>query len=157
ARSRRPPHRDLLLRLPDRRSRPGTDQVGPEGPPAADAVGRAGAALVVREWQHVRRHARGRRAAERAADRGALKEGMMTGMHPRFLSFSRQGRHGYGLAVDGGVVDLSARHGTRWPTLREVIADGALARLADEGAGRAADFGADDFRFEIPVPSPEKI
>jgi 2-keto-4-pentenoate hydratase/2-oxohepta-3-ene-1,7-dioic acid hydratase in catechol pathway len=78
-------------------------------------------------------------------------------MRPRFLSFSRQGRHGYGLVADDGVVDLSARYASRWPTLREVIADGALAGLADGNAARAPDFGLDDMRFEIPVPAPEKI
>lgn len=78
-------------------------------------------------------------------------------MRPRFLSFSRQGRHGYGLAAGGGVVDLSARFGARWPTLREVIADGALARLADEGGRHGADFAIADIRFEIPIPLPEKI
>jgi 2-keto-4-pentenoate hydratase/2-oxohepta-3-ene-1,7-dioic acid hydratase in catechol pathway len=78
-------------------------------------------------------------------------------MRPRFLSFSRQGRHGYGLVADDGVVDLSARYASRWPTLREVIADGALAGLADGNAARAPDFGLDDMRFETPVPAPEKI
>jgi hypothetical protein len=31
--------------------------------------------------------------------------------HPRFLFFSRNGRHGYGLAIEGGVIDLLAHHG----------------------------------------------
>lgn len=78
-------------------------------------------------------------------------------MRPRFLSFSRQGRHSYGLALADGIVDLGARHGARWPSLRQVVEDGALARLADEGARHGPDFGVADIRFEIPVPSPEKI
>jgi len=78
-------------------------------------------------------------------------------MRPRFLSFSRHGRPGYGLAVGDGVVDLSARHAARWPSLREVIADGALAALADAGAALAPDFALTDIRFEIPIPSPEKL
>ena len=77
--------------------------------------------------------------------------------HPRFLSFSRNGRHGYGLVADGGVVDLSARHGGTWPTLREVIEAGGLAQLAEEGQALRPDFALDDIRFELPVPSPEKI
>ncbi|OCJ07338.1 2-hydroxyhepta-2,4-diene-1,7-dioate isomerase [Rhizobium sp. AC27/96] len=77
--------------------------------------------------------------------------------HPRFLSFSRNGRHGYGLEVDGGVVDLSARHGATWPTLREVIEAGRLLQLAEEGKTLKPDFTLDDIRFEIPIPSPEKI
>ena len=77
--------------------------------------------------------------------------------HPRFLSFSRNGRHGYGLAVDGGVVDLSARHGATWPTLREVIEAGRLVQLAEEVRSSKPDFALDDIRFEIPIPAPEKI
>jgi 2-keto-4-pentenoate hydratase/2-oxohepta-3-ene-1,7-dioic acid hydratase in catechol pathway len=33
----------------------------------------------------------------------------------------------YGLVNGDGVVDLSARFGARWPTLRSVLADGALS------------------------------
>jgi 2-keto-4-pentenoate hydratase/2-oxohepta-3-ene-1,7-dioic acid hydratase in catechol pathway len=77
--------------------------------------------------------------------------------HPRFVSFSRLGRPGYGLATDGGVIDLSARFAQRWPSLKEVVADGALGRLADEAAKLEPDFGESEMTFEIPVPRPEKI
>ncbi|MBX4966654.1 fumarylacetoacetate hydrolase family protein [Rhizobium binae] len=77
--------------------------------------------------------------------------------HPRFLSFSRNGRHGYGLAVERGVVDLSARHGASWASLREVVEAGRLGQLAEEGKVLKPDFALDDIRFEIPIPSPEKI
>lgn len=76
---------------------------------------------------------------------------------PRFIAFTRNGRPGYGLLKNDSVVDLSARHGERWPTLREVIADAALEDLAAEGSARAADFGLGDIRFEIPIPTPEKL
>ncbi|WP_028135043.1 fumarylacetoacetate hydrolase family protein [Bradyrhizobium japonicum] len=76
---------------------------------------------------------------------------------PRFISFTRNAAPGYGLLVDRGVVDLSGRHGKRWPSLREVIEDGALLSLAEESAARAADFPVEDIRYEIPVPAPEKI
>src|SRR5574337_1952821 len=77
--------------------------------------------------------------------------------HPRFVSFSRQGRAGYGLLSDGGVIDCSARIADRWRALREVIADGALVRLAEEIACYSPDFGVDEMDYEIPVPDPEKI
>lgn len=77
--------------------------------------------------------------------------------HPRFLSFSRNGKAGYGLLVKGGVADLSARHGTRWPTLREVIENDALVRLADTSTDLAPDFPLEEIRYEIPVPAPEKL
>lgn len=76
---------------------------------------------------------------------------------PRLLSFIRDGRLGYGLAKAGGVVDLSARLGDRWPTVREVIGQGALRELFHEGQRHVADFALDDVTFDLPVPNPEKI
>lgn len=76
---------------------------------------------------------------------------------PKFISFTRNGAPGYGLLVDRGVVDLSGRHGKRWPSLRQVIEAGALLSLAEESTALAADFPVEDIRYEIPVPAPEKI
>lgn len=76
---------------------------------------------------------------------------------PRFISFTRGTTAGYGLFTEGGVVDLSARFRSRWPGLREVIADNALSSLAEESASLPVDFPQEDIRFEIPVPAPEKI
>ena len=76
---------------------------------------------------------------------------------PRLVTFTTGGRSRYGLIRDDGVVDLFARYGDRWPTLREVIEAGALSRMAEEGQGISADFGLDDIVYEIPVPAPEKI
>lgn len=76
---------------------------------------------------------------------------------PRFISFTRKGALGYGLLLDRGVVDLSGRHGKRWPTLRQAIEDGALLSLADESTALAADFPVGEILYEIPVPAPEKI
>ncbi len=73
----------------------------------------------------------------------------------RFLSFTRSGRPGWGVETDAGIVDLSAR--VAFPTLREVVEAGALAPLADRAAGLAADFGAAEVAYEIPIPAPEKI
>jgi len=73
----------------------------------------------------------------------------------RFLTFSRNGRPGWGIETEAGIVDLSARE--PYLTLREVIAAGALAHLADRATGLSADFGADEIAYEIPVPDPEKI
>jgi 2-keto-4-pentenoate hydratase/2-oxohepta-3-ene-1,7-dioic acid hydratase in catechol pathway len=73
-------------------------------------------------------------------------------MMARFLAFTRNGKPGYGLARDDGVIDLSARHGA---TLREVIEQGKLLHLA--GSTLPPDFALDEATFEIPIPSPEKI
>ena len=75
----------------------------------------------------------------------------------RFASFTVQGRAGYGMVTDDGVVDLSATLADRWPTLREVVAENAFAILEQEAAGRRPDYPLDAIEFDIPVPAPEKI
>lgn len=77
--------------------------------------------------------------------------------HPRFVSFSARGKAGYGVVSGNGIIDLSKRHGSTFPTLREVIEAGALARLVDEAVGLTPDLSLDEIRYEIPVPAPEKI
>ena len=76
---------------------------------------------------------------------------------PKLLSFIRDGKRGYGLAKHGGVVDLSARLGAKWPTMRNVIEAGALKDLFHEGQRHATDFALEDMQFDIPVPDPEKL
>ena len=76
---------------------------------------------------------------------------------PKFISFFRNGKRGYGLLTESGVVDLSGRHGARWPTLREVVEDTTLISLADMSAGLSPDFPVGEIRYEIPIPAPEKL
>lgn len=76
---------------------------------------------------------------------------------PRLAGFSHRGVLKYGLVRDDGIVDLSARYGERWPSLREVIEDSALARLAEEAAILPADYALAEITYEIPIPAPEKI
>ncbi|TGQ74967.1 MAG: fumarylacetoacetate hydrolase family protein [Mesorhizobium sp.] len=74
----------------------------------------------------------------------------------RLATFTVGGKTRYGVIIDKGAVDLSARH-PEWPTLREVIEAGALGRLAEEAEAFAADFPLDAIAYDIPVPAPEKI
>ncbi|QRY64989.1 fumarylacetoacetate hydrolase family protein (plasmid) [Ensifer sp. PDNC004] len=76
---------------------------------------------------------------------------------PRFVTFSLGDRRGYGLVSGNGLIDLSKRYGSTFPTLREVIEAGALARFADDAVGMSPDLSLKDVRYEIPVPAPEKI
>ena len=76
---------------------------------------------------------------------------------PRLAAFLVDGHRHYGLVRRDGVVDLFARYGERWPSLREVIEAGALARLAEEAGGLDADLAADAISYDIPIPAPEKI
>jgi len=76
---------------------------------------------------------------------------------PRFASYSVDGKTGYGAVVGDGIVDLSARFGRDFPTLREAIAAGALMKLADDAARRTADHALEKITFQPPIPAPEKI
>jgi 2-keto-4-pentenoate hydratase/2-oxohepta-3-ene-1,7-dioic acid hydratase in catechol pathway len=76
---------------------------------------------------------------------------------PRLATYAVNGEIEYGAVTDGGIVELSARFGDQYPTLREVIAAGALARLAEDAAGRAADHPLDAVTWLPPIPAPEKI
>lgn len=77
--------------------------------------------------------------------------------YPRLATVFANGATRYGLVLDSGFVDLSARHGTVWPTLKAAIEAGALQSLADKGAGLAADYALDEITYAIPVPDAEKI
>jgi 2-keto-4-pentenoate hydratase/2-oxohepta-3-ene-1,7-dioic acid hydratase in catechol pathway len=77
--------------------------------------------------------------------------------YPRLATFSTGGATRYGAVVDGGIVDLSSRLGKTWPTLREVIADGALTRIAENTARPAPDVALDAITLQPPIPVPEKI
>ena len=74
----------------------------------------------------------------------------------RFVTYRTDGTCHYGLWTEGGVIDLSNRHGTRWPGLRQVIEAGALNELASD-ADRVPDHPLDRITLEIPVTDPEKI
>ena len=80
--------------------------------------------------------------------------------HPlvsKFVSFAHGDEARYGLVVEGGVVDLSARHRAQWPTLQHVVAGGAFRTLAEKGAALAPDMPLDGIRYELPSLAPEKI
>jgi 2-keto-4-pentenoate hydratase/2-oxohepta-3-ene-1,7-dioic acid hydratase in catechol pathway len=76
---------------------------------------------------------------------------------PRLATYSVKGATGYGAVVDGGIVDLSARHARDYPTLREVIAAGKLGSLAEAAAGRSPDHALGEITWLPPIPAPEKI
>ncbi|MFZ0812174.1 MAG: fumarylacetoacetate hydrolase family protein, partial [Bradyrhizobium sp.] len=75
----------------------------------------------------------------------------------RIATFAINGSARYGAVTDRGIVDLSARWVKEFPTLREVVAAGALTRLAEQAAGLAADYAIDAVTWLPPIPAPEKI
>jgi 2-keto-4-pentenoate hydratase/2-oxohepta-3-ene-1,7-dioic acid hydratase in catechol pathway len=76
---------------------------------------------------------------------------------PRLATYSTDGKIKYGAITDSGIVDLSARFAKDYPTLREVIAAGALQKLCDEAAKHSADHALDAVTWLPPIPAPEKI
>jgi 2-keto-4-pentenoate hydratase/2-oxohepta-3-ene-1,7-dioic acid hydratase in catechol pathway len=76
---------------------------------------------------------------------------------PRFATFAVNGTTRYGAVTDRGIVDLSARFGSNFASLREVIAEGALAGLAEEAARPGADYPLGTITWLPPIPAPEKI
>jgi 2-keto-4-pentenoate hydratase/2-oxohepta-3-ene-1,7-dioic acid hydratase in catechol pathway len=77
---------------------------------------------------------------------------------PRLATFrTEEGGLAYGLVRGDAIVDLSARHAVRWPTLREAIAEGGLQRLYEDAASLSPDHALSAIRLEPPIPAPEKI
>ncbi|MEL6963510.1 MAG: fumarylacetoacetate hydrolase family protein [Pseudomonadota bacterium] len=72
----------------------------------------------------------------------------------RFSTYNYQGQTFYGAVTDEGLIPLSA-HFLNWPTLRDVVRDGGLDQLAAKA--ETLEPVHQDVRFEIPIPSPEKI
>lgn len=75
---------------------------------------------------------------------------------PRIVTFTADGRQRFGLANDSGVIDLSKIF-PECPTLREVIREGKLTHLIDNTDKYPNDFYNGEFRYDIPIPFPEKI
>src|SRR4029079_19118494 len=76
---------------------------------------------------------------------------------PRLATFTVNGAPKYGAVTDAGIVDLSARFGKDYPTLREAIAAGSLIKLAEEGARLKPAHALDEIAWQPPIPAPEKI
>jgi len=72
------------------------------------------------------------------------------------VTFIAEGRQHWGVTGEGGVVALSQEF-PHWPTLRGVIAAGAIGQVLAAAKGRAVTHPDGSFRWDIPVPDPEKI
>lgn len=75
----------------------------------------------------------------------------------RLATIRVEGATRYGAVTDAGFIDLSGRFGTKWRSLRQAIAEGALTELADAAAGRSVDIPLTDITYSMPVPDAEKI
>jgi 2-keto-4-pentenoate hydratase/2-oxohepta-3-ene-1,7-dioic acid hydratase in catechol pathway len=74
----------------------------------------------------------------------------------RFATFTVDGTQSYGAVLEDGIIDLGSAH-PDWPTLREVIENDGFDALEKSTAGKAVTHPNGSFRFDIPVPRPDKI
>ncbi len=73
-----------------------------------------------------------------------------------FATYRYKGQQFWGITRPEGMVALSPDH-PEWPSLRNVIAAGALKQIAQEAQGREITHPLGSFTWDIPVPDPEKI
>ena len=74
----------------------------------------------------------------------------------KLVTFTADGRQHWGVTAEGGVVAMSQDF-PDWPSLRGVIAAGAIGQVLAAAKGRAVTHLVGSFRWDIPVPDPEKI
>jgi 2-keto-4-pentenoate hydratase/2-oxohepta-3-ene-1,7-dioic acid hydratase in catechol pathway len=74
----------------------------------------------------------------------------------KLISFRRNGKNGYGVVKDGGIVDMTARLGDKYPTLQDAVAALALSDV-ESASSAAADFSLDDIEYDFPIANPQKI
>jgi len=79
------------------------------------------------------------------------------GTNMRMLSFTAKGTARYGIMSNEGVIDLFARLGATYPTLRDLLTAGAVGETEKIRETANPDYALEDIRFLRPVPQPEKI
>lgn len=75
----------------------------------------------------------------------------------KLASFTIGTRDTYGVVSGDGVVDIGARAGDRWPTLRAAIAADAIPKIADMAAGLSPDHAVAAIRWQPILPDADKV
>ncbi len=75
----------------------------------------------------------------------------------KLVSFHRDGKATYGLVKANGVIDLGPRYGTRWPTLRDVLAADGLGQVERETQDATPDLPWEGLTLGPVIPNPDKI
>jgi 2-keto-4-pentenoate hydratase/2-oxohepta-3-ene-1,7-dioic acid hydratase in catechol pathway len=75
----------------------------------------------------------------------------------KLVSFVSADRPSYGVVKDGGVIDLGRRVGERLPTLRDLLAAGALTEAKRARREAMPDFPLEDLELAPVIPNPDKI
>lgn len=79
------------------------------------------------------------------------------GNNVRLVSFEHDDTPSVGVAVDGGIINLTARLGADYASLREIISTGRLASIQTAIEAAEPDCSLDEIRFLPTIPDPEKI
>jgi len=81
------------------------------------------------------------------------------GEHPvmKFVSFKAKGTNSYGVVDGDGVIDLGKKFGKKYPTLRAVLKDNALAALKKAAKGKKPDYKVSKITFLPVIPDARKI
>lgn len=74
----------------------------------------------------------------------------------KFATFTADGTQLYGAVAEGGIIALSQDF-PQWATLRDVIEADGFDALETAARGRGVTHVDGSFRWDIPVPNPEKI
>ena len=75
----------------------------------------------------------------------------------KFVSFQTPHGPHYGVVTGQGIVDLFVRLGSDFPTLRDLMAAGAMEKAESVSQSEDADYGLEEITFLPPVPNPDKI
>ncbi len=75
----------------------------------------------------------------------------------KLASYQHDGNDTWGVATDGGLIDMGARAGARYPTIRAVLEAGALDEIASESAGQSADHRLDAVTLQPVITHADKI
>lgn len=75
----------------------------------------------------------------------------------KIASFRHERIARYGVVTADGIVTVSDHFSNRYPTLRDLLDDDALAKLAEDTEGRDTDVPLDEVQLLPPVTNPRRI
>ncbi len=75
----------------------------------------------------------------------------------KLVNYTADGKDLYGAVVDGGIVNLSARIGAKYPDIKSLIAANALGEAAKAAAGQKPDHKLDAIAYRPVIHNPDKI
>jgi 2-keto-4-pentenoate hydratase/2-oxohepta-3-ene-1,7-dioic acid hydratase in catechol pathway len=75
----------------------------------------------------------------------------------KLVSYTANDNDAYGIARDGGIVDLTSRIGDNYPDIKSLITDDGLAEAAAAADGVGTDESLDGITYRPVISNPDKI